>query len=129
MYTHIHMYAHTTHVYRSVLTSVSVLCCSHSLYRHYYGDRVSKQCRLCHPLCDGTCSGEVFSIFFLLLHSIIISYSIQGPSNCSKCVSSSLFVNRSNVIECVGSTCPTGWYDGTVGECVCVCVCVYVFMQ
>ena len=66
VYTHTHVYTHHTciRICANITRPVSVLCCSCSLYRHYYGDRDSKQCRLCHPLCDGACSGKVFSIFF-----------------------------------------------------------------
>ena len=52
--------------------------------------------------------------------------SSQGPTNCVMCTNSSLFVNRSNVIECVNRTCPVGWYDdGMNRECAyCDCVCI-----
>ena len=52
--------------------------------------------------------------------------SSQGPTNCVMCTNSSLFVNRSNVIECVNRTCPVGWYDDGMNreraysDCVCV---------
>ena len=60
--------------------------------------------------------------YFILVCVFVCS---QGPTNCVMCTNSSLFVNRSNVIECVDRTCPVGWYDdGMNRECTyCDCVC------
>lgn len=34
-------------------------CICHYSYRHFYSDSHSRQCQLCHPLCDGKCTGKV----------------------------------------------------------------------
>ena len=58
-------------------------------------------------------------LFKLLLLLFVFS---QGPSNCTMCTNSSMYVNRFNVIECVNRTCPVGWYDdGMRRECASYC--------
>ena len=105
-------------MYQFVIIELNLKC------REYYGDSDNKQCQLCHPLCDAGCAEEVCKSLFikLSLHLFVCS---QGPTNCVMCTNSSLFVNRSNVIECVNRTCPVGWYDdGMNRECTyCDCVC------
>ena len=77
-------------------------------YREYYGDSANRQCQLCHPLCDRGCTGEMWVLYLCPLCSALFHSGlfVQGPSNCTMCTSSSLYVNRSNVIECVNRTCP-----------------------
>ena len=112
---------------------VTILALS-TYYREYYGDSANRQCQLCHPLCDGGCTGEVCEPCSLLIYlfklSLLLFVFSQGPFNCTMCTNSSLFVNRSNVIECVNHTCPVGWYDdGMRRECASYCDCVLQCQQ
>ena len=70
-------------------------------YREYYGDSANRQCQLCHPLCEGGCTGEVWVLYLCPLCSALFHSGlfVQGPSNCTMCTSSSLYVNRSNVLD------------------------------
>ena len=70
------------------------------------------------------CVSILSLLICLSLHFSCLFFS-QGPSNCTMCTNSSLYVNRSNVIECVNRTCPVGWYDdGMKRECASYCDCV-----
>ena len=79
------------------------------------------------------CVSLPFSVVFTFnLISFLFGLFVfsQGPSNCTMCTNSSLFVNRSNVIECVNRTCPVGWYDdGMRRECASYCDCVLQCQQ